>query len=567
MPQPRSEQSWLAGWYVWLKSDPGRKALRLAGLAFLVGAMIGLVVFGWWWTPVQFREASLEQLGKAKRDAFLLALADLYAETRDIEPIRAALSEWPTAVSAICLASAERAAAEPADMAAALNLGALATALNDEGCMRVVGPRSEAGRAAPHIGNVLLVVGLVATLGLVSYGIKVTNRRLTAARQADEAARALSALPDVAEAGPVRRLLATPFVVFLVRRILAIPVTLLIITAVLYGIIMFAPAEERASLYLPPRLPSRVTAEQIQQFLDRVIAEQGLDDPYPIQYIRWVGNLLQGQWGWSPILQADVLEALRRRTPPTLELTFYSLLFFIPLGLFSGVLAGWRENSGADHRFRFLAFLGTSIPPFVLGLFLLSLFYVGLGWFPPGRTAIIEISLQSSTFKAYTGFLTLDGLLNGRLDVTYDALRHLILPVFALSLAHWATLGRVTRASIIDVKDQNYITAARARGVSSRGVMWRHGFRVAMVPGLTSTALSAAALITSVFVIEVVFNIHGLSELVIMGMQGTPVVPGTPDAALALGFAVYTTLLVLPIMLILDIIKAIVDPRIREEGL
>ncbi len=561
MPQRRSEQSWLAAWYAWLKSDPGRRALRLAGLAFLAGAIIGLVVFGWWLTPVPFGEASLEQLDKAERDAFLLALADLYAETRDIEPIRAALSDWPTAVNAICLASAERAAAEPADMVAALNLGALATALNDEGCMRVVGPPSEASRTAPHIGNVLMVVGLVAILGLVGYGILITNRRLAAARQADEAARALSAAPGETEVGSLRQFLATPFVVFLVRRILAIPVTLLIITAALYGIIMFAPAEERASLHLPPRLPSRVTAEQIQQFLDRVIAEQGLDDPYPIQYIRWVGNLLQGQWGWSPILRADVLEALRRRTPPTLELTFYSLLFFIPLGLFSGVMAGWRENSGADHRFRFLAFLGTSIPPFVLGLFLLSLLYVRLGWFPPGRTAIIEISLQSSTFKAYTGFLTLDGLLNGRLDVTYDALRHLILPVFALSLAHWATLGRVTRASIIDVKDQNYITAARARGVSSRGVMWRHGFRVAMVPGLTSTALSAAALITSVFVIEVVFNIHGLSELVIMGMQGTP------DAALALGFAVYTTLLVLPIMLILDIIKAIVDPRIREEGL
>jgi peptide/nickel transport system permease protein len=198
------------------------------------------------------------------------------------------------------------------------------------------------------------------------------------------------------------------------------------------------------------------------------------------------------------------------------------------------------------------------VPPFILGLFLLSIFYVGLGWFAPGRTAITELSLRTYTeFSHYTGFLTIDGLLNGRPDVTLDALRHLVLPVFALVLAHWAVLGRVTRASMIEVRDQDYVTAAHARGLRPRTVIWVHAFRNTLLPGLTSSALSVASLITGVFIIEVIFNIHGLSELMVQGMSDIP------DAALALGLAIYTALLVMPIMLILDVVKALVDPRVR----
>jgi peptide/nickel transport system permease protein len=349
------------------------------------------------------------------------------------------------------------------------------------------------------------------------------------------------------------------FIKYLLRRLLTIPITLLVITAALYGVVMLASPEERAFLYLPPRLPSYQTAEQFQRILEQIIEEQGLNDPYPQQYFRWLSRLLQGDWGWSPAINSDVLQALLQRTPVTAELTLYSILAMIPLGMISGVLAGWRENQPSDRRFRIIAFISTSVPPFILGLFLLSIFYVGLGWFPPGRTGIRELSLQTfSTFERHTGFLTIDGLLNGRLDVTLDAYRHLVLPIFTLSLAHWATLGRITRATMIEVKDMEYITAARARGLLSRSIVWRHAFKNATLPALTSSALSVASLVTGVFIIEVVFNIHGLSELVVGGLRGTP------DAPLALGLAVYTVLLVLPIMFVLDLIKAFVDPRVRE---
>jgi ABC-type dipeptide/oligopeptide/nickel transport system permease component len=352
----------------------------------------------------------------------------------------------------------------------------------------------------------------------------------------------------------------SPLLKFLVRRLLAIPITLFIITAVLFGIIMMAAPEERATLYLPPRQPSYLTEEQIQELLDRIIRQQGLDDPYPQQYLRWISGVAKGDWGWSPVTNSEVLPALIRRTPITAELTLYSLLAFLPVGLLGGVLAGWREGRALDHQFRAAAFIATSIPPFILGLFLLSIFYVGLGWFSPGRTGIIELSLQSvTTFKNYTGLLTIDGLLNGRLDVTIDALRHLVLPVFTLSLMHWATLGRVTRAAIIEVKDKEYISAAHARGLRPSSIVWRHAFANALLPGLTSSSLSAASLVTGVFVVETIFGIKGLSDLVIGSFRGSP------DSALALGFSVYSVFLVIPIMMTLDVLKAVADPRIREE--
>lgn len=348
-----------------------------------------------------------------------------------------------------------------------------------------------------------------------------------------------------------------PFLKFLIRRLLAIPVTLLIITAVLYGIIMLAPAEERAMLYWPPRSRNLApeVAENIQQ---QIIEDHYLDKPYLQQYSSWLLNLIKGDWGYSPVMNSDVLPLLLKRTPVTLELTLYSILLFIPLGLLSGVLAGWRQHSSSDATFRFAAFIATSIPPFILALSLLSVFYVGLRWFPIGRTSLIELSLSSSDFQVYTGLLTIDGLLNSRFDVTLDAFRHLVLPSFVLSLTHWATLGRITRAAMIEEKQKEYVTAVRARGIPQPSIIWRHAFRNTLPPALTSSALSAASLITGVFIIEAVFDFNGLSALI------TRSILDAPDAPLALGFAVYSVLLVIPWLLILDIARAIIDPRLGE---
>jgi peptide/nickel transport system permease protein len=352
----------------------------------------------------------------------------------------------------------------------------------------------------------------------------------------------------------------SPVLKFVIRRLALIPVSLLVITALLYAIAMLSPVDARAQLYLPRNLSRRVTEKQLEIMKQDIIKRYGLDQPYPVQYLNWLGSLLQGEWGWSPNARANVLDYLTPRAPATVELTLYALLLFIPMGMLSGVIASQRHNRALDHGFRLTAFTATSIPPFILGLMMISVLYAGLQWFAPERLSQpLATFVRSSAFQSYTGLYTIDGLLNGRPDVTLDALKHLVMPVLTLSALHWATLGRVTRASMIEELDKEYIVAAEARGVPPRSIVWRHALRNALVPALTSSALSAASLISGVYVVEIIFNMHGVSEMLTLAAAYGP-----PDVAAALGFAVFSVTGVLLVMFVLDIIQALVDPRLRE---
>jgi ABC-type dipeptide/oligopeptide/nickel transport system permease component len=297
-----------------------------------------------------------------------------------------------------------------------------------------------------------------------------------------------------------------PILKFLLQRLWAIGITLVVVTALIYGIICLAPLESQGSLYMGRRTRATLPPDIEQRMIETIIREHGLDKPFPVQYVHWAARMIQGEWGWSPLLRADVLDVLLKRTPSTAELTLYSLLLFIPLGLVSGAVAGWRRGRTSDWGFRLTAFVATSIPPFILGLVLLSVFYVGLHWFPPGYlSSSQETAVRSSSFRTITGLFTIDGLLNGQLYVSLDAARHLVLPVITLSLFHWATLGRVTRALVIKEANKGYVTAAHTRGLSPRRILWGHAVPKVLAPSLTSSALSAAMLITGVYV-EVVFR-------------------------------------------------------------
>ncbi|MBN1177843.1 MAG: ABC transporter permease [Anaerolineae bacterium] len=346
-----------------------------------------------------------------------------------------------------------------------------------------------------------------------------------------------------------------PIVKFLLRRLLAFPITLILITAVLYGIIMLAPIETRAALYMPSG--SNNPNADVDAIRAQIVEEKGLNDPYPLQYARWALALTQGDWGWSPNY-GDVLTSLVRRTPATMELTLYSVLFLVPLGIISGGMAGAKQNRPTDHVFRLAAFIGTAIPPFILALILMGVFYAGLNWFPPGRLDYSEmLMIEGQSFRTYTGLLTIDGMLNGQPDITISAFRHLILPAITLSVLHWATLGRVTRTAMIEELSKQYIMAGWGRGLPRQAIVWNHALRNAMLPALNSIALSAASLIMGVFVIERIYNFPGVSEM-------TQALAFLPDPPVMMGFAIYSVLLVLPVMLILDLLQAAFDPRVRE---
>jgi ABC-type dipeptide/oligopeptide/nickel transport system permease component len=350
-----------------------------------------------------------------------------------------------------------------------------------------------------------------------------------------------------------------PFLQFVIRRFLAIPVSLVIITMVLYGGVMLTSPEARATLYYPPKMNPNMTEEQMLRFQESIIKRHHLREPFLIQYGYWVQSLFDGTWGYSPSMGEFVLPALLKRTPITLELGIYSLLFLVPLGLVSGVIAGWKRSGIFDRLFRTFAFLSTSTPSFILALVLLSAFYINLGWFAPERISMnYHFELSEDTFNQITGFLTIDSLLNGRPDIFADAWKHLAMPIFTLSIYHWATLGRIARASMIDERSKEYILAARARGLAERRVVWHHAFRNMLTPSLTSIALSATSVVTGVFVAEIIFDFNGVSGVILSAMSGTP------DAPAALGFAIYSVLIVLILMFVLDILQAALDPRVRE---
>ena len=353
-----------------------------------------------------------------------------------------------------------------------------------------------------------------------------------------------------------------PFLQFFLRRLISIPITLLVITMLLYAGVMLTPPEARARLYLPPGKGGERASDA---FINTLVKKYHLDEPYLIQYGYWVKSLVSGEWGYSPTLREDVLTALIKRTPATLELWLYSMLLFIPLGLANGLVAGWNQGSRADSTFRSLAFLGTSMPPFIFSMILLSIFYVNLNWFAPGRMDITtELMMARTGFVEHTGMLTIDSLINGRLDVFWVAIRHLVMPVVTLSMFHWATLGRVTRATIIGQSRQEYIVAARARGVSERDLLWKHALRAIIAPSLTSIALSAASIVTSLFVVEVIFGLTGVSQVIVIAMSGSAF-SNSADAPGALGFAVYSVIMVISLMFLLDLVQAILDPRVRDE--
>jgi ABC-type dipeptide/oligopeptide/nickel transport system permease component len=350
-----------------------------------------------------------------------------------------------------------------------------------------------------------------------------------------------------------------PILQFILRRVIALFLSLIIITMLLYAGVMMTPAEVRVSLYYRPGAKS-LTEEQIAHITQLYIERYHLNDPYPVQYAIWVKSLVEGNWGYSPTLKAEVLPELLRRTSATAELTLYSLLIFIPLGLAAGVVSGWNQRKGVDNTFRLAAFIGTSFPPFILSLLLIAIFYVGLGWFSPFRLDMsLSLKLESQKFVQYTGMYTIDGLLNHRWDVSLNALRHLVLPVITLSLYHWATLGRITRSVIIAERRKDYVVAARARGAREGMIMWKHAFRNTLAPSFTSLVLSAASLVTGVFVVEMIYSYGGVSDLVVKSLSNIP------DPAAALGFSVYSVLIVLVLMFIIDILLAVFDPRVREE--
>lgn len=343
---------------------------------------------------------------------------------------------------------------------------------------------------------------------------------------------------------------------YIIRRLLVLPVVILVVTLILFVLILQLPAEQRVMVYIPEVNP-HLTEEQWEELVARQIERYGLDQPLHVQYVRWMRELVTEEWGYSPSWRQSVLDGLRQRAPVTLEVVLYASVPAVLLSVVMGTVAARSSGRLPDHAVRAASFVAWAFPPFILALILMNVFYAWLDWFPPERLSIwANQVVNEGGLQAYTGLLTVDALLNGRLDILFDALRHLVLPSTTLALAVWALLTRIMRASLLDVMHQDYITTARAKGLPEGTVVKRHGRRNAILPVISAGGVVTSLLITGVVIVEVLFNLNGVGRWAIRAILET-------DVPVAVGFALFSCIAVVLASLLADILYAVVDPRVR----
>lgn len=348
---------------------------------------------------------------------------------------------------------------------------------------------------------------------------------------------------------------------FIVRRLLFLPFLWLAITFLTFLLLEPLGPYQRVSIFVnidPERaFGGKLTQDQLQ----RLIEKYRLDDPAPVQYVRWLGQVFQGNFGWSKTAQKPVFDAIFERLPATLELGLYAVLPVIAIAIWLGVLSAVHHNKPLDHTMRFFSITGYSLPTFVFGIFALMIFYGILGWFPPGRLSFWaeRIVFDAAQFTRFTGLNTLDALLNGRGDIFIDALRHLILPVLTLAYLNWAGLQRVTRSSMLETLSQDYITTARAKGISENAVILKHALRNALIPVTTlSVPIVIGLLLSGVVITETVFNYKGLGLLAVTATLQF-------DVPTVLGFTMIGTSLIVVGNLLVDVLYVFIDPRVRYD--
>ena len=336
---------------------------------------------------------------------------------------------------------------------------------------------------------------------------------------------------------------------FIVRRLLALPFVLFGVTLFLVLLMQVLSPYQRAASFAQ-------TPNQARN-LDAIIEQYGLNDPWYQQYGRWLGQVGQGNLGYSRTSREPVITTIRKRFPPTLELTLLAILPIIGVGIWLGTAAALHRDKFIDQFTRVLSIVGWSLPTFVLGIWLLVIFYGGLGILEPGRVSTsASIQIARSSFTSYTGLLTLDSLLNGRFDVFWDALKHLILPVITLSVVSSAQIMRVMRSSLLDALSQDYVRTARAKGLTENTVNHKHARRNALIPVTTLAGITIIFLINGVVITETIFNFPGLGQWAAQAAVNL-------DYAALLGFTALTAVIVVVGNLLVDIVYGIIDPRIR----
>jgi ABC-type dipeptide/oligopeptide/nickel transport system permease component len=297
--------------------------------------------------------------------------------------------------------------------------------------------------------------------------------------------------------------------------------------------------------------------------VNAIIHKYQLDAPLPVQYIRYVQALLSGDWGYSRRLEEPVLSAIATRFPFTVELAIASIILTIAIGIPLGILSALKNNKIPDHLSRIFALVGVSLPVFWLGLVLKVFFFFdfkqwGLPSLPSGGAydQILALQYPAGIKGGLTGLPILDTLLAGNYVMFGDSFVHLILPAVTLAFISIGNITRIMRSSMLEVLRQDYIILARSKGLAERVVIYRHALKNALIPTVTLSGLIMAGLLGGAPITEFIFQWPGVGQMAVGGILSN-------DLALIMGFTLIVAIIVVISNLVVDILYAYLDPRVK----
>ncbi|WP_413318524.1 ABC transporter permease [Agrococcus sp. 1P02AA] len=326
------------------------------------------------------------------------------------------------------------------------------------------------------------------------------------------------------------------------RRLLLLIPTLFGLSVLLFFWVRSLPGGPAAAL-----LGERATPEAIE----RINEAYGFNRPLPEQYLTWLTRLLQGDFGNSIETRRPVLEEFMNRFPATIELSVLALIIAVGIGIPLGYWAARNHGRLIDHISVGMSLLGITIPVFFLAFMLKWLFAVQLGWLP--TTGRQDRGIDATHF---TGFYVLDGFLTGEFDAAWNAFLHLLLPAIALATIPLAIIVRITRASVLEVVNADYVRTGRAKGVSKQIIRDRFVLRNAMLPVVTTIGLQTGLLISGAVLTETVFAFPGIGAFLAGAIFGR-------DFPVLQGFVLFIAVAYALINLLVDISYSFIDPRVR----
>ncbi len=309
---------------------------------------------------------------------------------------------------------------------------------------------------------------------------------------------------------------------FIFKRVAALVPILLIASIIIFSIIHLIPGDPALVM-----LGNTATKEQVAELRN----ELGLNDPIVEQYFQWVVGVFQGDLGNSYFFHEPVGGTIISHLGPTLSLAILAQILAIVIGIPIGIIAATRRGSVQDQSLMVVSLLGISIPGFLIALLLILLFAVKLRWFPVAGYQPLS-----------TGFWTY--------------LKFLILPVISLGSIQVAMIARMTRSSVLEVLNADFIKASRSKGVKEWNVIYKHALRNSFLPIITVIGQTFGVMVTGAVVIETIFNIPGIGQLIINSIERR-------DYAVIQGVVLFATLTYVLINLFIDLLYGIIDPRIR----